>query len=360
MSVEPLHAGPLTLAQRLTRMILASGPISIAQYIAEANAHYYATRDPLGSAGDFTTAPEISQMFGEMVGLCLADVWMRSGRRPNPYYVELGPGRGTLASDALRAMEQAQLAPRVHFVETSPVLRECQQARLAHARFHDDLDTVPEDGPLLVVANEFFDALPIRQIEKTQAGWRERVVVPRPGREGEAFVGMAGERPMEAAVPAALRDAQDGEIYESGPAGAAVGFALAQRIARQGGAALLIDYGYEGPALGDTLQAVRAHKMTDPFDDVGESDLTAHVDFTMLGNVARQAGLRVYGPIGQGAFLTRLGIDARADMLVRTSPDRADEVRIARDRLVNTDQMGDLFRVMAFTHPDWATPEGFA
>jgi SAM-dependent MidA family methyltransferase len=341
-------------------MILASGPISIAQYIAEANAQYYATRDPLGSAGDFTTAPEISQMFGEMVGLCLADVWMRSGRRPNPYYVELGPGRGTLAADALRAMEQAHMAPRVHFVETSPVLRECQQARLAHARFHDDLDTVPDDGPLLIVANEFFDALPIRQMEKTRSGWRERVILPRPGREGEAFIGVAGDRPMEAAVPAALRDAAVGAVCESGPAGAAVAFALAQRIARQGGAAILIDYGYEGPALGDTLQAVRAHKMTDPFDDVGESDLTAHVDFTILGNMARQAGLRVYGPIGQGDYLSRLGINARAAMLARSSPDRADEVRIAHDRLVGHDQMGSLFRVMAVTHPDWVMPEGFA
>lgn len=359
MSVEPLNLGPLTLAQRLTRMILASGPISIAHFIAEANAQYYTTRDPLGTAGDFTTAPEISQMFGEMIGLCLADVWMRSGLRPNPYYVELGPGRGTLASDALRAMEQARVAPRVHFVETSPVLRDCQTARIGHARFHDDLDTLPQDGPLLVVANEFFDALPIRQMERTEAGWRERVVVPRAGREGEAFVAVPGDRPMDAAVPAALRGAPVGSICEVGPAGAAIAYALAQRIAKQGGVAILIDYGYEGPALGDTLQAVRAHKMTDPFEDVGESDLTAHVDFTVLGNMARQAGIAVSGPVGQGEFLTRLGIDARADILKRTTPGRAEDVHVARDRLVVPGQMGTLFRVMAFAHPDWVTPEGF-
>lgn len=349
-----------TLAARLTRIIHASGPISIAHYMAEVNAQYYATRDPLGLAGDFITAPEISQMFGELAGLWLADIWMRSARRANTYYVELGPGRGTLAADALRAMEQANFAPRVHMVETSPVLREAQLSRLPHARHHDDIDSLPEDGPLLVVANEFFDALPIRQIERTNEGWFERVIVPREGREGEAFVAGPGQRRMDVAVPASLTDAPVGTIVESAPAGAAVALALANRIARQGGAALLIDYGYEGPAAGDALQAVRAHQMVDPFDAVGECDLTAHVDFTTLGNAARQAGLAVHGPVGQGVFLEALGIGARAQMLGRNAPERAGEIEAARARLCASDQMGSLFRVMALIHPAWAQPEGFA
>lgn len=351
---------PDTLAGRFTRLIGASGPISLAHYMAEVNAHYYGTRDPLGLAGDFITAPEISQMFGELAGLWLADVWMRSARRANPYYVELGPGRGTLACDALRAMEQARLAPRAHLVETSPVLREAQLSRLPHARHHDDIDSLPEDGPLLVLANEFFDALPIRQIERTAAGWFERVVIPRPGREGEAFVAGPGARSMDAAVPPALRDAPVGAIIESAPAGASVMLGLANRIARQGGAALIIDYGYEGPAVGDTFQAVRAHRKADPFDAVGECDLTAHVDFAMLGNAARQAGLVVHGPVGQGAFLETLGIGARAKSLARAAPERAQEIETARARLCAGEQMGELFRVLAVIHPAWAQPEGFA
>ena len=349
----------LTLGQRLARQIEAGGPISVAHFMAEANAHYYGGRDPLGVAGDFITAPEISQMFGELIGLCLADVWMRSGRKGAPLYLELGPGRGTLANDALRAMETAALAPKVHFVETSPTLRERQIALLPHVSFHDDLSTVPTTGPLLVVANEFFDALPIRQVERTEAGWRERVLIGGGGEPGDSFIPMPGYRPMESAVPEALKDAPVGSILETSPASATIALELAHRIARQGGIALIIDYGYEGPAIGDTLQAVRGHQMTDPFTHVGDSDLTAHVDFTMIGNVARQAGLRVTGPVGQGAFLKALGIDARATSLSRGSPERAAELEQASERLTAADQMGELFRVIAIAHPDWATPEGF-
>lgn len=347
----------LTLAERLRRQIEVGGPISVTHYMAEANAHYYGTRDPLGVDGDFTTAPEISQMFGELVGLCLADVWQRSGRRVDALYVELGPGRGTLAVDALRAMAAAALAPRPHFIETSPVLRDRQQAVLPTAQFHDDLDTLPDHGPLLVVANEFFDALPVRQMVRTANGWRERVVIA----EGDGrFAPMPGYRAMDGAVPAALADAEEGAIVEVSPAAATVALALANRIARQGGAALIIDYGYEGPVAKDTLQAVRGHKHADPFTEVGESDLTAHVDFTLIGNMARQAGLTVLGPVIQGDFLGMLGIDARAAQLARQSPDRAEEVTAARMRLVSAEQMGTLFKVMAFVHPDWALPEGFS
>ncbi|MES2158141.1 MAG: SAM-dependent methyltransferase [Pseudomonadota bacterium] len=352
MSVEPLPLG-----ERLARQIAAGGPISVAHYMAEANQHYYATRDPLGVEGDFTTAPEISQMFGELVGLCLTDVWMRSGRRPGALYAELGPGRGTLASDALRAMESAALAPRVHFVETSPTLRERQRALIPHVVHHDAIDSLPNEGPLLIVANEFFDALPVRQCVRVGDEWRERVVIRREA-EGR-FMAVPGYRRIESGLPAIAAEAQDGAIIETPIAGAAIAYALAQRIARQGGVAIIIDYGYEGPLLGDTLQAVRAHQYADPFADPGEVDLTTHVDFTMIGNMARQAGLRVLGTVGQGALLRDLGIDARAAQLARTSPARAQEVEAAHARLTDDDAMGTLFRAMAWVHPDWADPAGF-
>lgn len=348
---------PLPLAERLARQIASGGPISVAHYMAEANQHYYGTRDPLGAEGDFTTAPEISQMFGELIGLAIADIWMRSGRRGQAAYVELGPGRGTLASDALRAMARAAFAPPVHFVETSPALRGRQQALLPTVIHHDTIASLPEQGPLLVVANEFFDALPVRQCIRVGDEWRERVLLAReePGR----FIPVAGYRRIESGLPPIAADAPDGAILESPMAGAEIAYALAQRIARQGGAAILIDYGYEGPALGDTLQAVKAHQFADPFADPGEVDLTTHVDFTMLGNMARQAGLRVHGPVGQGDFLRQLGIDARAAQLAATAPDRAQEVQAAAHRLTHADAMGALFKVMAWTHPDWADPAGF-
>ena len=354
-----MSAEPLTLAERLARQIEAGGPISVAHYMAEANQHYYGTRDPLGAAGDFTTAPEISQMFGELVGLCLADIWMRSGSRPNAVYAEFGPGRGTLAADALRAMSSAGFAPPVHFVETSPSLRERQSALIPNVRHHDAVAGLPEHGPLLVVANEFFDALPVRQIVRTGSEWRERVVVCADAGEPDRFLPMPGYRRVESGIPAIAADVPEGSILEMPLASTAIAFELAQRIARQGGAAIIIDYGYEGPAVGDTLQAVRAHQFVDPFVEPGESDLTTHVDFTMIGNMARQAGLRVLGPVGQGSFLRQLGVDARAAQLARTSPGRAKEVEIARHRLTADDAMGTLFKAMAWVHPDWADPAGF-
>lgn len=358
-----MSAETLTVGQRLARQIEAGGPISVAHFMDEANAHYYATRDPLGAAGDFTTAPEISQMFGELVGLCLADVWMRSGQKREPIYLELGPGRGTLAADALRSIASVGLVPRVHFVETSPVLRERQRAAVPTAAFHDSIETVPTSaiggGPLLVVANEFFDALPVQQIVRTEGGWRERVLITGEGEPGVHFTPMAGYRAMDGAVPHALKDAAIGAIYETSVSGATAAMLLAGRIMQQGGAAIIIDYGHEGPAIGDTLQAVRDHKSADAFTDPGEVDLTAHVDFTMIGNAARQMGLKVVGPVGQGDFLLALGIEARATSLARSSPERAADIEAALVRLTAPDQMGVLFKAMAFVHPEWAMPEGF-
>jgi len=334
------------LPERLARAITLAGPISIAQYMAAANAHYYATRDPLGAGGDFTTAPEISQMFGELIGLWLADLWDRAGR-PDVAYVELGPGRGTLAADALRAMAKAALAPPVHFVETSPVLRREQAMRVAQAQWHDDLSTLPVDRPLIVVANEFFDALPIRQLVRGPDGWHERLVAC----QDTLFLPIRGKAVPDAIIPAALVEAAPGAIIETSPAGVAVMADLASRIAAQGGAAIIIDYGYEGPATGETLQAVRAHRYANPFEAPGEQDLTAHVDFATLAAAAAAGGVAVHGPVEQGAFLTAIGIDARTSML-------GDKVRADRDRLVDADQMGSLFKVLAVRARGWPQPGG--
>jgi len=334
----------------------ADGPMPIETYIGRANEHYYGSRDPLGAEGDFTTAPEISQMFGELLGLCLADVWMRSGR-PAAAYVELGPGRGTLAADALRAMRGAGLTPPVHLVETSPILRERQRILLPAAQHHDSIDSLPDDRPLLVIANEFFDALPVRQAIRVDGEWRERVVVPR--EESGRFIAVPGPVRIDTDLPPIAQEAEDGAILELPRVGIGIAEQLAGRIARQGGAVILIDYGYEGPALGDTLQAVQAHRYADPFADVGEVDLTTHVDFTMLGTVARAAGLAVHGPVEQGTMLDQLGIGARAAQLSRTAPERATEMEAARLRLTDDAAMGTLFKAIAWTNPNWASPAGF-
>ncbi|OYY71667.1 MAG: methyltransferase [Sphingomonas sp. 28-63-12] len=310
-----------------------------------ANAHYYATRDPLGR--DFTTAPEISQMFGELIGLWLADLWDRAGR-PAAAYVELGPGRGTLAADALRAMAKAGLTPDVHFVETSPTLRGVQAERVPGAIWHDDTTTLPGDIALLAVANEFFDALPIRQLVRSLDSWHERLVAC----QDLLFLPIAGNAVPEAILPPGLRNAPPGSVIETSPASVAVMRDLAGRIARQGGAMLAIDYGYEGPAIGDTLQAMRAGNFANPFDNPGEQDLTAHVDFATLAAAADAEGARAFGPVDQGALLIRLGIDARAAAL-------GDAVRADRDRLVAPDQMGGLFKAIAITALDWPQPGGF-
>jgi SAM-dependent MidA family methyltransferase len=344
-----------SLAARLRRLIAAQGPIPVSDYMALANAYYYASRDPLGAAGDFTTAPEISQMFGELVGLALADSWHRAGRPEGARYVELGPGRGTLAADALRAMRAAGLEPEVHFVETSPVLRAAQAERVGHAAWHDDLSGLPEDGPILAVANEFFDALPVRQIVATDTGWRER----RVALDGDRFVPAAGPPVPGEAIPDPLRAAPPGTVIEASPASLAQARLLARRLGAHGGAALIVDYGHDRLSAGETLQAVRSHEYADPWAEPGEADLTAHVDFESLGKAAAGAGAAVHGPVFQGDWLARLGIDARAEALARAAPERSGEIGSARDRLVSPEQMGRLFRVMGLTASDWPALEGF-
>ncbi len=348
-------AEPDDLGAIFRRLIRNTGPISLTQYMGESNTRYYASRDPLGQGGDFVTAPEISQMFGELIGLWLADVWINSGKPEYVHYVELGPGRGTLAKDALRAMKRYGLEPEVHFVEGSGALKEVQQEAVPHARYHDDLSTLPPDDPLLIVGNEFLDALPVRQMVKTPDGWREREIAL----QDDAFVFAAGNRPMDAAVPEDWRDAEDGTILETSPAQAAVMYELAGRLSDQGGAALLFDYGHAELKAGSTLQAVRGHQKVDPLAMPGEADLTALVEFGTLARIAQSREVRWIGTVEQGAWLQALGIDARTQALSQAAPHHAEDLRAARDRLVEADQMGALFKVMGLTGYGWHGGAGF-
>ncbi|WP_313434934.1 class I SAM-dependent methyltransferase [Novosphingobium sp.] len=337
------------------RLIATYGPISLLHYMGESNARYYADKDPLGAAGDFITAPEISQMFGELVGLWLADVWMRAGSPTPVHYVEMGPGRGTLARDALRTMKRVGLDPQVHFVEGSQALRALQAEAVPQAQWHHDLGSVPTDAPLLVVGNEFLDALPVRQLVKAAEGWRERMVDWAEDR----FRPVAGDKPMDAAVPDAFRDMPEGTLLETCPGAAAVMQELSARLAAQGGAALVIDYGYAEPQTGSTLQALRAHTKVDPFATPGEADLTCLVDFAILAEIVGREGAKWQGTVTQGNFLRALGIETRAANLASASPHHADTIGRAMDRLIGDDQMGTLFKVMGVSAPDWPQGAGF-
>ena len=297
------------------------------------NTYYYATRDPLGAGGDFTTAPEMSQMFGELVGAALADCWRRAGGPADAIYVELGPGRGTLAADALRVLRAAGFAGEVHLVETSPMLRERQGERVPEAHWHDSVEELPA-RPLLLVANEFLDALPVRQ----HVGAAERRVTVAAG-------GLAFDR--------------DGDIVETSPARDEVVHAVATCLAAMGGVALFIDYGHDRSAAGDTLQAVRAHRSAPVFASPGEQDLTAHVDFEAVANAAHGAGADATSVVTQRDWLNRLGIGSRATALANCNPARADELAAAVQRLTGRDEMGELFKVIAIHSPDWPQPAGF-
>ena len=337
---------------RFRRLIAQSGPIPVAQFMAESNALYYASRDPLGQAGDFVTAPEVHQVFGEMVGAWLADLWDRAGR-PQAALVELGPGRGTLAADMLRVMRRAGWDGDVHLVEASPVLREVQAAKVEGAQFHGDPSTLPDDAPLMVVGNEFLDALAVRQLVKTPHGWRERMVGLN-GEGGLAFV--VGTKPMDAAVPAERANAPLDTILETSPACAALVEDMTRRLVEQGGAALFIDYGHLAPRMGSTLQAVRAHERVDPLAHPGEADLTAHVEFSALAKVAQRGGAGWLSATTQGHWLKALGIEHRAAALAQSG----DDIDAACHRLVHADEMGSLFKVMAFGSSDWPPGAGFA
>ena len=350
------------LADLLAARIAADGPMTLADYMAECLLHprhgYYVTRDPFGAAGDFTTAPEISQMFGEILALCLAQCWLDQGRPPRVALTEVGPGRGTLMADMLRALRSVPgmtAAAEVHLVEASPRLRARQRQTLGDqpAVWHDDLTTLP-DLPLYLVANEFFDALPIRQFVRAGPAWAERQVGLRDGR---LTPGLAPPLPL-AALAHRLSDTRDGDIVETCPALPAIAAAIASRIARRGGVALVIDYG-GWRALGDTLQAVRQHRPVDPFADPGQADLTAYVDFEALARAFRAGGAAASAMTPQGVFLTRLGIGLRAETLARTLSAAALQSHVAAHRrLTHPAEMGDLFKVIACHPADRALPPG--
>ncbi len=344
------------LGKNFRRLIRETGPISLSQYMGESNARYYASRDPLGEEGDFITAPEISQMFGELVGLWLADLWVKMGASDNIHYVELGPGRGTLSKDVLKTAGKYGFNPHIHFVEGSIELRKIQRQAVPTVHFHNDLSTLPEDRPLLIVANEFFDALPIHQLVRSAGGWHERMV----GLDDDKFAFVAGDKPMDAIVPSSWKDAQQGAMIETSPAAATVMGEIAQRLANQGGAALIIDYGAAELASGSTLQALKDHKKVDPLEMPGEADLTAHVDFEMLQEVALKNGADVMGLQTQGDWLRQLHIDTRLEALKRKSPNHAATLQRQRDRLVEDDQMGELFKVLGLCGRRWPIGEGFA
>lgn len=357
------------LAGILRRRIAVSGPISVAEFMREALGHpehgYYQTRDPLGRRGDFITAPEISQVFGELIGLWCAEIWRTTLAPRAARLVELGPGRGTLMADALRAGRMAPgfvEAVSVHLVETSPVLRQMQRRALATAAasWHDTLDDVPS-GPALIVANEFLDALPVHQLVLTGACWRERLVGLGDAGEPLRFTLATGASPLEAAIPEQVRAAaRPGDVAEICPAAIEHAQAIGHRLAAQGGAALIVDYGHERSAPGDTLQALRAHERHDPLCDAGEADLTAHVDFARVAAAARQAGAAVHGPITQRDLLTRLGIEARTERLARNATAaQARNIRSACHRLIAPDEMGTLFKALSLTPKSAPEPPGF-
>ena len=319
-------------------------------FMARANAAYYATHDPFA---DFTTAPEISQVFGELLGLWAAVMWRGMGA-PDPFILaEAGPGRGSLMEDALRAIAQAvpdcAASLRVALIETSPRLRAAQGMRVPGAVWYDAPAELPA-GPLVLLANEFLDALPIRQFVRRDAGWRERFV-----RNG-AFQEMPADPPDHPSVA----DVPEGTILETAPAACDVVTGLAARVAATGGAALFIDYGPEISAPGDSLQALREGKPADPLAQPGSADLTAHVDFAALARVARGAGAAVYGPVPQGVFLAELGLFQRTDRLARgQSPANAMALIDAARRLAEPDRMGRLFKALAVCHPGAPPPPGF-
>ena len=329
----------------LKMQIAAHGPMDVGQFMAQALGHpkngYYMKKDPFGADGDFTTAPEISQMFGEVIGAWAADVWAQLGRPAKFILLECGPGRGTLMADMMRATQSVEgfhQACQIRLLEMSPVLKEAQAKALKDykPRWHTSLDNLSIDCPVIAIANEFLDALPIRQMENTSHGWIERLI-SYSAEKGFHFTGGTGE------------------IFESAPAREEFVHLLCGRIKAHSGAALFIDYGHVKSAPGDTLQAVYRHEFVSVFENIGDADITSHVDFEA---VARHAGIDVYGPVEQGAFLKAIGIEKRAQYLEGRPKAKKDEIEKALHRLTHSDQMGSLFKAICFSHGN-IRPAGF-
>ena len=348
----------MALRERLAAQIAATGPLSLAEYMTiclhDPQAGYYATRPGLGAGGDFITAPLVSQMFGELIGLWAAACWQAQGAPPRFRLVEMGPGDGTLMADLLRAgatvpgfVEAADL----WLVEVSRPLRDRQAERLstATAQWCDSLDQNPDGAPMILVANELLDCLPTRQFVRTPEGWAERMVGLDAA--GDLTFGLA------APLPAKGRPGAVGAVFESSPAQAALGSQIGARLAADGGAALLIDYGpAAGEEGGDTFQALKGHQKVDPLACPGEADLTVHADFAAVAEAARAEGAEARPLLTQAEFLGRLGIEARASALAQSRPDRADQIGRQFERLTAQDQMGVLFKVLALHRPGFIPP----
>ena len=357
------------LEAELRERIQRDGPLTVAEFMALAlyqpSHGYYMTGAPVGKAGAFITAPEISQVFGELLGLWAAAHWRAMGAPEPVQFVELGPGRGTLMADALRAVAQAMpafaRAADLHLVETSPVLRAEQATALADYSpgWHDGLETVPT-GPTLLLANEFLDALPVQQFVRTDGKLADRVVALDPATDRLCFAAATPGTGRTLNFPEADPDRNTFAILEANPVANGWAGRVARRLADHGGAALFVDYGYVQPQTGSTLQAVAAHEQVDPLDRPGEADLTALVNFSEIAFVAAQEGAQVFGPVSQGDFLLRLGIEARRDMLLASAGDRqAEGIRTDCARLIERDQMGTLFQVLALAGPNDPPPPGF-
>jgi SAM-dependent MidA family methyltransferase len=358
-----------TLEAEIRRRITKAGAMPVAQYMSlcltDPQHGYYIRRDPIGARGDFITAPEISQMFGELIGLWTMAVWTIMGEPENVRLIELGPGRGTLMVDLLRAshaMPAFRKAVVVHLVEISPELEQRQRRTLGGGdvavEWHTSLDQVPP-GPAIILANEFFDALPVQQAVMCVDGWHERVV--KVDDQGKLVFSNARD-PMplfEQMMPERLRQAKIGEVFEW--RADHIALELGRRVARSNGAALVIDYGHTESATGDTLQAVGAHAYADPLVAPGTVDLTAHVDFEALAQAAESMGAQVHGPVDQAALLSNLGIEARAATLRKSAPDKAAEVDAAQARLTSMERtgMGRLFKAIGIADPNLGPLPGF-
>ena len=350
-------------AREIRRVIAAQGPISVGEFmrlaLTDPEFGYYVRRNPI--SGDFITAPEISQIFGELIGLFFVQLWEDHGRPRRFHLVELGPGRGTLMADMLRA---ARIRPQfldsamIDLIEVSPVLAEHQRRALADFRvtWHRDLTNVPADAPAFMIANEFFDALPVRQFVHRGGRWHERKIAVDQDRF--QFVHYPEPRVREL-MPARLSDAGDGAVFEFSADAKRTAGAIAARIVNTGGTALIADYGHTRSGFADTFQAVRQHQFADPLAQPGDTDLTFHVDFEVLAGAANAQKATVFGPVTQGRFLTALGIRQRSEMLKRNAPAYAQMIDSGVERLIGDTQMGQLFKMLAITAPDSPPPPGF-
>ena len=340
--------------------------MSVAEYMTlcllDPTDGYYPTRDPLGSDGDFITAPEISQMFGELLGLFVLQSWRDMGSPSPVALAELGPGTGKMMADILRT---ARLDPgflnaaTVHLVEASPALQAVQGGELSHTPvpvlWHDSLEALPR-MPLILIGNEYLDCLPIRQLVRRSDGWRERVVTI----QGDALAFAQSSTPHpEEARSTVSKYPDEGDLLELRPATAQVVASLADRLHAHPGRALFIDYGPADTEFGDTLQALKRHEKVDPLDTPGDADLTARVDFGQLAREAEAAGLAVSGPVTQAALLSRLGLEVRASALLRANPAAKPALARQLHRLTDAEEMGTLFKAICLSSPGLPAPLGF-